>query len=392
MFDAIVLGLYAGSISLLWLLTFGYVLVLRLLVFLKSKPLPRPADNPEIVVVIPTLNEESTIVQKIRDMEHSDYPKERMTLLIVDGGSTDRTLEFIKKEMSGTKGSQLVCLKNSKGKTDQVNYVLKNFGEKIVVFTDADSRLAPWCIRELVHTLINDPGTALVGAAVRPLSSLLEERIHWTLLNYIWWLDGEVFSCAGISGVCYALNRKLFLSIAPDTIAEDIRLGLNTSARGFRVRICRRATAYEIRVPQNSHEFIQFRRRRGASYMNELVHSSAHPNPPLRWKMARLIRRWQFSWIPWFSLTLIISSCLLPFTHYGLFPLVFLAVLAFSALGHVLLLSNRLEKNPGIWKVGKATSRYAILTLISLLSMKRIPPLLGPLGGKVESHDNSSPA
>jgi cellulose synthase/poly-beta-1,6-N-acetylglucosamine synthase-like glycosyltransferase len=392
MFDEIVLAIFVGSISLLWLATFGYVLILRLLVSPKPRPQTKLADYPEIAVVIPSLNEESTIVQKIRDMEYCDYPKERMTLVIVDGGSTDRTLEFIKKEISGAKRSQLICLKNSKGKVDQVNYILKNPGEKIIVFTDADSRLAPSCIRELVHTLMHDPETALVGASVRPLSNLLEERIHWMLLNYIWWLDGEVFSCAGISGVCYAVNRKLFFSIAADAIAEDIHLGLSISARGFRVRICRRAIAYEIRVPQNSREFIQFRRRRGASYVNELVHPPVRSNPPLRWKLARLIRRWQFSWIPVFSLALMISGCVLPLTYYGSAPLVLLVVLLLSAYGQVFLLSNHLEKNPGIVELVKATFRYAVFTLVSLLSMKMIPSLLGPVGGKEERYEKSPAA
>jgi hypothetical protein len=108
--------------------------------------------------------------------------------------------------------------------------------------------------------------------------------------------------------------------------------------------------------------------------------------------LARSIRRWQFSWIPWLSLSLIISGCILPLTHYGSLPLLFLVVLLLSAFGQVFLLSSHLEKNPGILELGKATFRYAVLTLVSLLAMKKIPPVLGPVGGKEERYDKSSAA
>ena len=77
-----------------------------------------------------------------------------------------------------------------------------------VIVTDADTRLEPNCVTELVATLLADPQTAIVGATVRPASALLEERIHWWFLNHLWWLEGEALSAAIVSGVCYAARRR----------------------------------------------------------------------------------------------------------------------------------------------------------------------------------------
>jgi cellulose synthase/poly-beta-1,6-N-acetylglucosamine synthase-like glycosyltransferase len=392
MYEKILLVLFICSFILLWSSTFGYIWILRLLVFLRPRPSKSSKVYPDIAVVIPTLNEENSIVQKIHDIELSDYPQDRLEVIVVDGGSTDRTVEFVRAKISSGKRIKLISLNESHGKVDQVNHILMNLGEEIVVFTDADSRLEPSCIRELVQTLMSDPETALVGATVKPKSKLIEERIHWIFLNYIWWLEGEILSSAGISGVCYAIKKKMIFSIAQNAIAEDIHLGLDISARGYRVRISRRAIAYELRVPQTPREFVQFRRRRGASYVNELIHSPVHPNPPFGWRLVRFARLWQFTWISWLSLATFVTFCFLLATRYRtnlLFPgIIFLL----SVVLQISLLLNHTEKRPRIWTLFSASFRYSIFTLVSLLSLKKIPDLLGPIGGKEEKFDKSPAA
>jgi cellulose synthase/poly-beta-1,6-N-acetylglucosamine synthase-like glycosyltransferase len=392
MFEKILFVLFISSFLLFWFSTFGYIWILRLLIFLKSRPPKSDENYPDITVVIPTLNEESSIEKKINDIELSDYPQSQLNVIVIDGGSTDKTIELIRAMISSGKRIKLICFNGIQGKVDQVNHILMNQKEEIVVFTDADSKLEPSCIRELVNTLLSDPKTAMVGATIKPKSKLLEERIHWIFLNYIWWLEGEILSSAGISGVCYAVNKKMIFSIAQNAIAEDIHLGLDISARGYSVRINRQAIAYELRVPQTSGEFIQYRRRRGASYVNELIHSPDHSNPPFGWKLARFIRIWQFTWISWLSLTAFISACGLLVTRYWTYLVVPVMIFLFSAFMQIFVFMNHTERRPRIWILFSALLRYSILMLISLLSLKKIPSLLGPIGGKEEKFDKSPAA
>lgn len=69
MYEKILLVLFICSFLLLWFSTFGYIWILRLIVLLKPRLIISPEAYSNIAVVIPTLNEESTIVQKIHDIE-----------------------------------------------------------------------------------------------------------------------------------------------------------------------------------------------------------------------------------------------------------------------------------------------------------------------------------
>ncbi|NOR14071.1 MAG: hypothetical protein GQ544_00040, partial [Candidatus Aminicenantes bacterium] len=132
-----------------------------------------------------------------------------------------------------------------------------------------------------------------------------------------------------------------------------------------------------------------FRRRRGASYVNELVHSRVDTNPPLGWKLARLVRLWQFSWVSWLSVAALAISGFMLVTRYWIYPLLFMVLFVVSAFLLIVLLLNHTEKRPGIFALCLGMLRYAILTLISLLLLKKGPSLLGPIGGKEEKYDKS---
>lgn len=385
MFAKMLLWFFIGFSALLWLLTFGYLLILRGLAVFKRHVNHEKTDLPKIAVVIPTLNEEDRILHKIEDISRSNYPKELINLVIVDGGSQDRTVDLVKEKISSGMKIKLIRLNGHHNKVDQVNHILANQGEDIIVFTDADSSLDPSCIKELVRALTSDPRTALIGANVKPRTRFLEERIHWLLLNYFWWLEGEVFSSSGISGVCYAVNRSIFFTIAKDAVAEDIHLGLDISASGRRVRICRRAVAYELRVPRGSLEFIQYRRRRGASYVRELRHSSSYSRTPLGWKLARALRLCQFTWVSWIGLAAAVSGCFILFSTAWPKVLVVGTVFLFSLIVLLRILANHEQDKPGLITIVPAALRYAVLILYSLFSIKTKPTHLGPIGGK-EAH------
>lgn len=269
--------IFLAAAGLLWVFSLGYIFALEVCVRLRRRPKPAGlAALPEIAVVIPTLNEAALIGRKLDNLKRSDYPPERIRIFVVDRGSQDRTAEIVREAVSRDARLRLVSFPEARNKAEQVGSILARLSQDIVFFTDADAALEPSCLREMAGMFAVDPRTVLVGAVVRPETRFKEEQAHWRLLNRIWWLEGEVLSCAGFSGVCFAARRQSLLAMEGNILAEDIHLGLFISARGARTRICPTAVAAELRVPRTASEFILFRRRRGACYLNEIRLFSIH--------------------------------------------------------------------------------------------------------------------
>lgn len=53
--------------------------------------------NPTITVIIATYNSENTIERCLASIRNQEYPQDKMRILIADGGSTDTTLQLVKK-------------------------------------------------------------------------------------------------------------------------------------------------------------------------------------------------------------------------------------------------------------------------------------------------------
>ncbi len=111
--------------------------------------------NPNLSVVIATLNEEEGIGPTINEIQKVlDYPY----LVVVDGNSVDRTIE-IAKNMGAD-----VLLQEGKGKGDAMFQGLRSLGSKApyVVFTDADYTYPAEYVPKMVEVLEQNPHVGMV--------------------------------------------------------------------------------------------------------------------------------------------------------------------------------------------------------------------------------------
>jgi cellulose synthase/poly-beta-1,6-N-acetylglucosamine synthase-like glycosyltransferase len=368
-----VLDLFLAGAIVLWLSVFGYPLALAALSRSRRCPAPTEAVLPPVAIIVPTLNEESLIGAKLADLARIDYPLDRQTVWVVDGGSVDRTCALVEREMASHPQLWLLRLAGSTGQADQVGRALERLPHEIVVVTDADARLEPSCVQELVRELMRDPDLAVAGALVRPHTTLVEERLYWSALTRLWWLEGEALSSAMVSGACYAVRASLVAPGCRRARALDVTLAARASARGLRARLCRGARATEVRVPQSAREFVAFRRRRARGYLDAVAPTPGR-SAPLRWRVARAMRLWHLRVAPRLALALGFPAALLLGTPDWRWPL--FALLAFVAPAVLLLgVGGVREGRDSWWRAGLAATRLIVLTWLALLALAPARPL-----------------
>lgn len=90
---------------------------------------------PSVSVIIPTLNSEKTLPLCLESIRKQDYPKDKIEIIIADGGSIDKTLEIAKKY--GAK----IC--NNPLKTGEAGkaVALKHAKSELVALIDSDNIL-----------------------------------------------------------------------------------------------------------------------------------------------------------------------------------------------------------------------------------------------------------
>jgi len=91
---------------------------------------------PSVSVVIPTLNSENTLDSCLKSIRDQNYPREKIEVIIADGGSSDRTLEIAKSH--GTES--IVHNRLITGEAGKATG-LRKARKEIVAFIDSDNIL-----------------------------------------------------------------------------------------------------------------------------------------------------------------------------------------------------------------------------------------------------------
>jgi len=319
---------------------------------------------------VPVRNEDHLILQKLDDLRRTAYPG-RVTWAVADGGSTDGTVGLVEREIARGEPIRLIRIAPPCGKSDQINAALGLLTEDIIVFTDADAVLDRACIGELVRLLMDDPQTALAGAVVFPRTELLEERIHWWLVNNLWWLEGEVLSAGVVGAPCYAVRRRVARPLVRDAVPDDVHLALALSARGHRVRLCRTAHATELRVPRTRAEALAFRRRRGAEYLRELRRSAPGRRAPAGSRIAWLARCWHFRVTPMLGAVVAATAVTLSLTRHWPWPWLVLAAFIVPAVAALAGSKTLRTADVRLSSLVLAAGRLAWLLWYSLVTLDR---------------------
>lgn len=124
-----------------------------------ERPTSSPAQ-PRFSVVIPTLNQGSTIGDTILSLIHQDYPA--LEIIVVDGGSSDNTMAVVDHYRTHL---STVISEADRGQSDAINKGFSVATGDLFFWLNSDDYLLPHALQHVSTCFENNPGNDLVVGA-----------------------------------------------------------------------------------------------------------------------------------------------------------------------------------------------------------------------------------
>ena len=251
--------IFWASIALLAYVYAGYPLLARLLGAIADRRVQaaEPGTHlPTVTVMIAAFNEARHIEATVRNKLESDYPADKLDVVVISDESEDGTDDLVRG--IGNPRVRLVRQEPRAGKTSALNLAMPEVASEVVVFSDANSLYRPDTITHLVAALADPDVGYVTGRMVykAPDGSLTGEGCSTYMVyeNKLREWETRLGSVVGVDGGVDALRRELWTPMNPDQLPDFVE-PLSVREQGFRVVYEPRALLYEDALATAADEF-----------------------------------------------------------------------------------------------------------------------------------------
>ncbi|MBE0664043.1 MAG: glycosyltransferase [Bacteroidales bacterium] len=216
-----------------------YPLLLKLLVSGKkpNQLLYNDAALPFVSVIIAAFNEESVIKEKMFSVLQSNYPKDRLEILVGSDASTDQTIPIVKELSTNHSLISYFDFTDRRGKPSVVNDLVSRSKGEILVLTDANVFFSEDTLIQLIRHFRN-PEIGLVDSHMVNMG-LKKEGISYQEKAYISrevkvkHMESLVWgTMMGPFGGCYAIRREDYSDVPPHSLVDDFYINMKVIEKG----------------------------------------------------------------------------------------------------------------------------------------------------------------
>jgi biofilm PGA synthesis N-glycosyltransferase PgaC len=249
----------------------------------RRPPRLRVAHYPGLTILVAAYQEEGTIVHTLASLGRTRYPG-AIEILILNDGSTDRTVEHAERGRTGLHFPDNVTVRildfaENRGKAAVLNAGLADAKHSLVVTVDADTRLRADSLTKIVERYRSDPpetravaGAILVGNSRDTLMAGLQEWDYFHGIAAVKRMQSMYHGTLVAQGAFSIYDRDALVEIGgwPECVGEDIVLTWALLRRGYRTGYAEDAVAFTS-APTSYRQFAH-QRRRWARGMIEAFH------------------------------------------------------------------------------------------------------------------------
>jgi len=216
----------------------------------------RPKNIPTLTVAVPAYNEERGIEATLRSLEACDYPKNKLTIMVVDDGSKDRTSEVVKGFIDSHKHMDIrLIVQENQGKAAAVNAALFSAESEYFSCLDADSTISCGSIMSMLSHFEADQKTAAVISAIKvhEPKNLYEkvQRFEYLMAVLMRKIRSTINTLAMTPGVLSIYRTAVIRELGGfdvGNITEDFEIAMRLKYHGYNIQLETSAVTY-TKVP-----------------------------------------------------------------------------------------------------------------------------------------------
>jgi cellulose synthase/poly-beta-1,6-N-acetylglucosamine synthase-like glycosyltransferase len=215
-----------------------------------------PGTWPSISVIVAARNEAQRLPGRIRNLLDTAYPGER-EIIVVSDGSTDGTADALAPFAGQVRLIELA----PGGKPQALNAGVAAARGDILVFADARQRFAKDALQELLANFNDEAVGGATGELVLDCEAGATDStvgdgvgLYWKYEKWQRRNESQLGSTLGGTGAIYALRRRLWQPLPPETLLDDVLAPMRAVLAGYRMVFDERAIAFDRAAPDAATE------------------------------------------------------------------------------------------------------------------------------------------
>ncbi|MFX0039664.1 MAG: glycosyltransferase [Promethearchaeota archaeon] len=269
-------------IGLIMLLGFVLYYGIHFLASFGSGYKPKKPYYENVSILIACKNEKVLLERTVDSIVKSEYPKEKIQLIIITSGSTDDTTDYcgnFAREHSEFEIKVLSKDLPKKGKPAALNYGLEHVNHDIVVLYDSGCILKPNSLKNLISPFHNEKTDAVIGPVL--VKNWKDNKLtKGIFLDYgivsggglLFEVKNRLGSSAYSFGRNFAVRTKYLRKYGgfnEDSMTEDLYLSALLNLDGVLIKFSPKAKIYEY-VPTSWDIIVKQRTRWLAGFIGDM--------------------------------------------------------------------------------------------------------------------------
>ena len=191
------------------------------------------AYQPRVTFIIPCKNEETVIFENIEHCYNVDYPQNKLEVIVINDGSTDKTIDEIYRAKAQFPGLGIINWKVNRGKRRAMAAAIKHARGQIVIQLDSDSYIEAKDFRKLILPFRNSHISAVCAHADpsnkdENLLTKAQAAYYFMAFRILKAAESTFNIVLCCSGCCSAYRRSTVLPLI-DEFANEKFLGVHVN-------------------------------------------------------------------------------------------------------------------------------------------------------------------